>query len=110
MSQQVLAQEAGKYVRKGNKSYEKGEYEAAAQAYREGLEKNTYSYEANFNLGDALYKQGEYESAAKQFDLLRQPGMDKDQLAKVYHNYGNSMLEQQKYQEAVEAFKGILAQ
>lgn len=108
MIQFAFAQEEGKQVRKGNKAYEKGDYEAAAQAYREGLEKNTYSYEANFNLGDALYKQGEYESAAKQFDLLRQPGMDKDQLAKVYHNFGNSMLEQQKYQEAVDAYKESL--
>ena len=102
------AQGEGKYVRQGNNAYEQGEYESAAESYRKGVAQNAYSYEANFNLGDALYQQGEFESAANQFDLLRQPGMDKSQLANVYHNLGNTMMEQQKYAEAVEAFKEAL--
>ena len=40
--------------------------------------------------------------------LLRQPGMDKNQLANVYHNLGNTMMEQQKYKEAAEAYKEAL--
>lgn len=104
----LQAQNEGKYVRQGNSSYEEGDYEDAATAYRKGVEANSYSYEANFNLGNAMYQQGEYETAASQYDLLRQPGMDKEQLAKVYHNLGNSLLEQQKYAESVEAFKEAL--
>lgn len=102
------AQNEGKHIRQGNSAYEKGNFESAAEAYRKGVEQNAYSYEANFNLGDALYQQGEYEPAAKQFDLLRQPGMDKKKLADVYHNLGNSMMEQQKYQEAANAYKEAL--
>jgi tetratricopeptide (TPR) repeat protein len=102
------AQNEGKHIRQGNSAYEKGNYESAAEAYRKGVEQNAYSYEANFNLGDALYQQGEYEPAARQFDLLRQPGMDKKKLADVYHNLGNSMMEQQKYQEAANAYKEAL--
>ncbi len=103
-----FAQKENKFVRKGNKAFEKADYSAAAESYRRGVEKNIYSYEANFNLGDALYEQEEYESAANQFDLLRQPGTDKNKLAKVYHNLGNSLLEQQKYSESVEAYKEAL--
>ncbi len=108
VSQIAISQTEGKHIRQGNKAYKQGNYESAAEAYRKGVEENAYSYEANFNLGDALYQQGEYESAASQFDLLRQPGMDKYQLANVYHNLGNSMMEQQKYAEAAEAYKESL--
>lgn len=108
MTFSAFTQKERKMVRQGNTSYESGNYEAAAESYRKGLEENVYSYEANFNLGDALYQQGEYESAAKQFDLLRQPGMNKGKLANVYHNLGNTMMEQQKYKEAVEAYKEAL--
>lgn len=104
----LFAQEEKSFVRKGNKAYEKGDYESAASEYRKGVEKNAYSYEANFNLGNALYKQGEFESAASQFDLLRQSGMEPKQLARAYHNLGNSFLEQKKYAESVQAFKEAL--
>jgi len=103
-----IAQKEKSHVRQGNIAYENEDFQAAAEFYRKGIEENTYSYEANFNLGDALYKQGEFESATGQFDVLRQPGMDKSKLAKVYHNIGNGLLEQQKYAESVEAFKEAL--
>lgn len=103
-----LAQQDRKAVRKGNKAYKDGNFETAAESYRQGVEENIYSYEANFNLGDALYQQGEFESAAQQFNLIGQTGDDKAKVARAYHNLGNSYLEQQKYAESVEAFKEAL--
>ncbi len=104
----IQAQGERKFVRSGNEAYEQGNYEEAAESYRKGIEENAYSYEANFNLGGALYQQGAFESAGKQFDLLRQPGMDKEKLAKVYHNLGNTFMEQEQYREAIEAYKEAL--
>ncbi len=108
LSGSLSAQKEKAFVRKGNKAYRAGKYESAAQQYRKGVEENAYSYEANFNLGTALYQQEEYESAAQQFDLLRQPDTDPQRLARAYHNLGNSLLEQKKYAESVEAFKKAL--
>lgn len=104
----LFAQKEGRYVREGNKAYKNNDFDQAESAYRKGVEENAYSYEANFNLGNALYEKGEFESASSQYDLLRQPNLDKNQLAKVYHNLGNSFLKQENYQEAVQAFKEAL--
>ncbi len=104
----LAAQSDRKYVRKGNQAYEKGDFDSAAEAYRRGVNENPYSYPANFNLGNALYEKGEYESAAQQFEQLQQPGMDARQRAKVYHNLGNSFLQQEKYAESIQAYQETL--
>ena len=51
-------------IRSGNKFYGKAEYSEAEISYRKALEKQPDSYEANFNLADALYKQKRYDEAA----------------------------------------------
>ena len=104
----LSAQQDRKYVRDGNKAYEEGDYKAAEAAYRAGINEKGGSNEANFNLGTALYQLGEYESAAAQFELLQQSGLAPEELAKAYHNLGNSLLEQQKYQESIQAYRQAL--
>ena len=96
-------------IRQGNKAYKSGDFEKAEEAYRESLNKDAQSFEGSFNLGNALYQKEDYEGAARQFALLEQNGeVDKTQMARVFHNRGNSFLKQQKYKESVEAFKQSL--
>lgn len=101
----VLGQKERKLVREGNKLYENKEYDKAIDAYNEGLQLNDQSYEAAFNLADALYQKGQFEEAANQFNTLARSEADKERLGDLFHNIGNTFLEQQKYQEAVDAFK-----
>lgn len=104
----LLAQQDRKQLRKGNKAYDKGDYKTAEEAYRAGINENGGSYESNFNLGAALYQLEEYESAAAQFELLQHSALAPTDLAKAYHNLGNSLLEQQKYQESIQAYRQAL--
>ena len=55
-------------VIKGNYHYNKEGYTKAEIDYRRGLEENKNSYEAHYNLGDALYKQDKFQDALEQFE------------------------------------------
>lgn len=108
MSVQAFAQSEKKFIRDGNKSFENKKYSDAEVAYKKSLGKNQNSYEGNFNLGDAYYKQGKFDEAAKQFESLKSQNNDKKANAAAFHNLGNTMLQSQKYQEGIEAYKQAL--
>ena len=97
-----FAQEHKKYVREGNKQYEKNNFIEAEKNYQKALEKKSESYESSFNLGDAYYKQGKYAEAASQFELLSNKTNDKETKSKAYHNLGNSLLKDKKNKQDQE--------
>ena len=51
------AQQERKFIRGGNNLFHKQDFEKAEVEYRKALDKEVDSYEAAFNLGDAMYKQ-----------------------------------------------------
>jgi len=97
----VWAQQEREYIRKGNSNYQKKEYNKADVQYRKALEKNNNSFEAKFNIGDALYKQGKYQEAAQQFQTISALARNKKEKAKVFHNMGNAFL--QAHQQVAQA-------
>lgn len=116
-TQTAVAQKESSDVRHGNKAYNKENYTDAEVNYRRGLEKNNKSFEAHFNLGDALFKQEKYPEALEQYALAeKQINKDdaknnrklKERLAATYHNIGNACYAQQQYDKAVTAFQESL--
>jgi len=106
----IFAQSERKFIRDGNSSYDNKKYAEGEIAYRKALDKNSKSYEAAFNVGNALYKQGKYLDAASQFSTLTEATKDKDKLSKLYYNLGNSYVRANKFDEAIEAYKKALLQ
>ena len=102
-----FAQTDKKEVREGNKLYKKELYNDAEIAYRRGLDVDSTSIVARFNLGNALYKQKEYGQADSLFKTLADPNLPLDK-AKVMHNLGNAALQLEKWQESVDAYKQAL--
>ncbi|WP_214070719.1 tetratricopeptide repeat protein [Mucilaginibacter sp. dw_454] len=105
---QLFAQQERSYVKKGNELYQQKKYKEAEEAYREAVAKKEQNVPGNFNLGDALYKQKQYDKAADQFKKIADAGGDKNVVAHAYHNLGNSMLQNQKLEESVDAYKKSL--
>ena len=108
-----FAQREAGDVRKGNKQYRKEHYTESEINYRRALDTNKDSYEARFNLGDALYQQEKYDDAAKEFYKAQQMldknnEKDKARYAKVMHNIGNCYFKQQQYGPAVAAYQESL--
>ena len=102
------AQKERKLIREGNGLYDEQEFEKAEVEYRKALDKKAESYEAAFNLGDALYKQKKYDEALRQFAALAEQEKDKERLGELYHNIGNTLLSMQKTDESIEAYKESL--
>lgn len=113
------AQKERKYIRKGNRNFEKAiidsatvdtiKYQDAETYYRKALDKNPNNRDASYNLANALYRQKKYEEASKQYQAVN--GIDckdKHKKAEGYHNLGNSLLHSNKLEKAIEAYKNAL--
>jgi len=102
------AQADKKFIRQGNRVYEKDKFPESEIYYRKALDKNKGSGDAVFNSGDALYKQKKYEDAGKQFIESHRMNEDKDKKSSSLYNLGNSLLMANKLQESIEAYKNSL--
>ena len=96
-------------VRKGNRQYNKGNYERAIERYTQAAEAAPTSFEALYDLGNALYKAERYETAEQTMqraaaDTLR----TEEERAEALYNLGNAQFKQQKYKEALESYKRSL--
>lgn len=96
-------------VRKGNRLYNKGEYQQSIERYGRALMFDPTSFEATYNMGNAMSKAEMYDKAEQMLgraaaDTLRS---DSDR-AEAYYNLGNTQFRQKKYQEALESYKRSL--
>ena len=103
-----FAQNKKSFLRDGNELYTDSSYNDAEIQYRKSLEKDQDYFNASFNLADAVYKQERYEESSALFDALIDNAPTENDLAKVYHNLGNSLTQEQKLEEAIEAYKNAL--
>jgi Ca-activated chloride channel family protein len=108
MSFNSFAQNKKSFLRDGNELYADSSYNEAEMQYRKSLEKDQDYFNASFNLADAVYKQERYEESSALFDALKDNAPTETDLAKVYHNLGNSLVKEQKLEEAIEAYKNAL--
>ena len=107
----AFAQKEAGDVRRGNREYRKQNFTEAEVDYRRGLEANKDSYEAHYNLGDALFKQDKYAEAQTEFETaakMLDRKEDKERFAKAMHNIGNCNFAQQQYDKAVAAYQDAL--
>ena len=110
-SMSLFAQEEASDVRKGNRHYRQQEFTEAEVDYRRAIETNKDSYEAHYNLGDALFKQDKYADAQAEFETaakMLDKKTDKERYAKSMHNIGNCNFAQQQYDKAVAAYQESL--
>ncbi len=87
----TFAQVEKKYVRQGNREYEKSKFSESEISYRRALDKAKIYPDAVFNTGDALYKQKKYEDAGKQFTENSTMNEDKAKKSAALYNLGNSL-------------------
>lgn len=107
----VLAQQEAPNVRRGNRDYKGEQYSEAELDYRRGLEKNNRSFQAHYNLGNALMRQDKYPEAAEQYALAAQQldeKKDRAKAAQTYHNLGNALYAQEQYDKSVAAYQRSL--
>ena len=114
------AQNERKFVRQGNRIYERAlrdttkldtiAFSQSEIAYRKALDKRPDDLKWKFNLGNSIYKQMHPEQSASIFEEIAKTETDKIEKSKAFYNLGNSLLMQQKLDESIEAYKNALRQ
>jgi Ca-activated chloride channel homolog len=104
----LFAQVDKKYIRQGNKEYEKNKYSESEVLYRKAVNNNKEASDAIFNIGDALYKQKKFDEAGKQFVENINLNEDRKKKSAGLYNLGNSLLMANKPKESIDAFKSSL--
>jgi len=102
------AQTDKKFIRKGNREYEKDKFSDSEISYKKAVDKNKQYPDAIFNVGDALYKQNKFEEAGKQFIESTNQNYDKTKKSAGLYNLGNSLLKANKLPECIDAYKNSL--
>ena len=114
----VFAQKERKFVREGNGYYADGlkdttkldtiTFGKAEVAYRRALEIKPEDFHWQFNLANSIYKQNKGEQAATEFEKLAEKATEPAEKSMVYHNLGNSLLAQKKFDPSIDAYKKAL--
>ncbi len=112
----VWAQEASaqryperRLVRKGNRAYEREDYGRSIERYTRAAELAPESFEAQYNLANALFRTQAYDKAAEIFGALAADSLRTLQdRADAFYGLGDAQLAQQQLKEALESFKNTL--
>ena len=100
----ALAQPDRHDVRRGNRSFAKGQWSAADISYRKALMADSTSVAANYNLASVQYRQEDYQGAAQSLQRIQQTAPSTEHGADYYYNVGDVALQAKDYKTAVEAF------
>ena len=104
----VAAHAQKKQVRTGNKLYQEKKFKEAAAAYQQALTKNPDYLPGMFNLGNALYQQKNFDASRQVLTATAKHAKDKNINANANYNIGNTYMSEQKWEEAVNAYKQAL--
>lgn len=105
----TAAQEERPHVRRGVALLEQERFAEAEAEFRSALRLKPSSFEAAYNLGTALFRQEKYDEALQQLQATTPfANDDKQRLASLFHNLGNSYLFGQNIDQSIEAYKQAL--
>tara|TARA_A200000113_G_C8871849_1_gene356989 strand:+ start:2506 stop:3156 length:651 start_codon:yes stop_codon:yes gene_type:complete len=95
-------------ARKGNKSYENGDYESAKTWFYSALDQDPNDAEILFNLGNTLTKLGEIEEAIKVFMQAKSYTDDTHLKALADYNIGTVLAENEQWKPAMKHLRASL--
>ncbi len=100
--------QSNRFLQQGNKLYEQQNYKEATANYLKALSKDPTNTPGLFNLGNSLYQQKQYDSSRKIMAATAKTAKDNNSKAAANYNIGNTYMSQQKWEEAVSAYKETL--
>ena len=111
LSVTAFAQVDKKDVRRGNRQFRKAQYGDADISYRKGLNADSTSVTAAYDLGNNLYRQGNFSEAGKYYQQalrhipeVRNIKKQNESAFDTFFNAGDAALQQKQYRAAMEAF------
>lgn len=93
----------------GNRAYDGGDYDRAADRYAEAGRSSPADPRPTFNAGAAEYKRGQFDSAIEDYNKLADSPKTPRRIApSALYNLGNSHFRKEEYAQAAEAYRRCL--
>ncbi len=104
----IFSQKKDKDLPKANEDFESKNYSEAEAGYRVSSSNDSKKAVASYNLGNAIYSQKHAGEAKLAFAKAATKSKAFPEKHNAYHNMGNSLMLEKKYDEAMEAYKNAL--
>lgn len=95
-------------AREANEAFENGNYQQAAELYRQAIEQDPENAKLHFNLAAALQKLGRTKEAMQSYDRFEALSESPQEQSFASYNQGTMLTEENKYKEAAEFFREAL--
>ena len=96
-------------VRKGNRQYERANYDKSLENYSLALREDPNCFEAKFNTANVQMQKQLYNKAEQTLRKLAQDSTRTElERGDISYNLGNALFEQQKLQEALECYRNAM--
>jgi len=105
--QKILKESKG-FLSKANYEMENDNFSLAEATYREAIAINPEEDTGKYNLGIAYYDKEMNDVAMSRFKQAAAVADTKSDKHKVFHNLGNTFMNEKLYKEAVESYKNAL--
>ena len=92
----------------GNIEFENKDLELAEYKFRKAKAIDSFNYNAPYNLGNSLYKNKLSVDAELMYKKALKIDASKENKHKGFHNLGNTYMQKEDYQNAVNAFRSAL--
>lgn len=105
---QKVLKESKEFLSKASYEMENDNFSLAEAAYREAIATNPEEDTGKYNLGIAYYDKEMNDVAISRFKQAAVVADTKSDKHKVFHNLGNTFMNEKLYKEAVESYKNAL--
>ena len=105
---QKVLKESKEFLSEANYEMENDNFFLAEAAYREAIATNPEEDTGKYNLGIAYYDKEMNDVAISRFKQAAVVADTKSDKHKVFHNLGNTFMNEKLYREAVESYKNAL--
>ncbi|APG61455.1 tetratricopeptide repeat protein [Christiangramia salexigens] len=103
-----MLQESNEYIAEAQEAQAEDNFALAEAAYRKAISKDPSNTTAKYNMGNLYYGKEKSQNAEARLKQAAKVAATKEEKHRIYHNLGNSYMQQKNYQEAVNAFKDAL--
>ena len=105
---QKVLKESKEFLSEASYEMENNNFSLAEAAYREAIATNPEEDTGKYNLGIAYYDKEMNDVAMSRFKQAAAVADTKSDKHKVFHNLGNTFMNEKLYKEAVESYKNAL--
>ena len=103
-----IEKQTNKLLRSAEENLADNDFASAEASYRQAVSKSPENVKARYNMANMYYgKEKPAQAATRLLEAAKIAGT-KEEKHNIFHNLGNSFMEQKKYKEAVEAYKNAL--